>query len=153
MTDKLQLPLDTETAANLQKLGRYLIRSKLGREKFIKNRQEVMAKYGLQNVDLSHVDERVLGILIDPAFSQAIEKRNVQDIRKLVQEKMGVSATASRVGLFDFDFDVEVEVEVGVIAIAVAVFVFAGIATSRATRVELERRRTIVAEALQSLHK
>lgn len=148
MTEPMNLPLDSETAERLQMLGRDLLRDQSLREAFLRDRASVMNQYGLQNIDLGKLDERVLDMLADPEFDRAVQQRDMAGIRELVQARLGDRLPELR-GSPDFDFDFEFEVEV--VAVAVAVFDFAVAKTRVPDQAELARRRTIVADALRSV--
>jgi len=150
MADNLQLPLDTHTAERLQALGRDPVQNPEARRRFLENRDSMMEQHGLGGIDLSRLDENVVKMLASPEFERVVETRDVPGVREFIRDTLGDAPSLARVaGTFDFDFDVEVEVEV--VAVAVAVFDFAARKTNVPDTAELERRRSIVQEALQSL--
>jgi hypothetical protein len=152
MEPSLQLPLDSKTVEKLQKFGKDLIRNKDKREAFLKKRKATLAEYGLESVDLSKLDGKVVEMLADPAFNEAVKHKDIEGIRAHVQRTLGDRLTrGDLMGTFDFDFDVEVEVEV--VVVAIAVFDFAARVTRIPDPAELQRRRAIVAEALGSLRR
>jgi hypothetical protein len=147
MADELRLPIDAHTTERLHRLGGELLRDKQRREAFIRNREEVLKEFDLQDVDLGKLDENVVEMLADPSFNDAVETKDIDRIRDFVQERVGGRMPAEAVaGTFDFDFDIEVEVEV--VVVAVAVFDFAAVQTRIPDEVELVRRRELVRDSL-----
>jgi hypothetical protein len=155
MAAKLDLPLDSSTVQALQHLGRDLIHDQRKREAFLKDRATVAHSYGIRDLDLTRLDERVVNLLADPEFHRAVEGRDFNGVREFVHQKLtaggGPTGQLAREGTFDFDFDFEFEVEV--VAVAVAVFDFAAAPANVPDEAELTRRRQIVAQAFQALGK
>jgi len=154
MATKLDLPLDSSTVQALQHLGRDLIHDPRKRAAFLKDRSKVAHSYGIRDLDLSRLDERVVNLLADPEFHRAVEGRDFNGVREFVHQKLTAAGPTGQLpiaGTFDFDFDFEFEVEV--VAVAVAVFDFAAAAANVPDEAELTRRRQIVAQAFQALGK
>jgi hypothetical protein len=150
MASKLSYPLDQETVEGLRKLGKDIVGNKAKREAFLKSPKSALASYGLKGLDPSKLDKSVVAMLADPRFQDALNTKNVKELRAYVQDVLGErSANLSRAGTFDFDFDVEFEVEV--VAVAIAVFDFAVQATKVPTASQMKKRRELVAQAFETL--
>jgi len=112
-----------------------------------------MEKYGVRNIDANKLDKRVITMLADPKFKEAVDTKSVVDVQKFIQSNLGdkLRPGGKYEGTFDADFDVEVEVEV--VVVAVAVFDFALVKTKIPDMAEMNRRRAIVADAFATVGK